>query len=95
MGEGRLLQIHMTEGTRLVWKFQEASLVSLEEEVRDGLVEKTTGVKLPEGEMLFQDYPPATTRVTTAQKHQKKLALRGEAWWDSGGLDSSVGSDIY
>lgn len=53
MGEGRLLQMHMTGGTRLVWKFQEASLVSPEEGVRDGLVEKTTGVKPPEGEMLF------------------------------------------
>ena len=53
MGEGRLLQTHMTGGTRLVWKFQEGSLVSLEEGVRDDLVEKTTGVQPPEGEMLF------------------------------------------
>lgn len=61
-GEDGLLQVHTPGETNLAWKFQETSLVNFEGRVRDGLVEKTSGVRPLEGEMLFSDNPPATTR---------------------------------
>ena len=61
-GEDGLLQVRRTGETKLPWKFQETSLVNFEGRVRDGLVEKTSGVRPLEGEMLFSDNPPATPR---------------------------------
>lgn len=39
--------------------------------------------------------PPATRGITAPWKHQEKLAPRDKAWWDSGGLETSLGFVIY